>query len=195
MRIAFYGIMRQVGTSANMAAVSAGLAYYFKSSVLIEEAGGSKIMSARQSAAPYTSCVPLEQIILTDCRRNERPDKIIRVCDLLVLNLSIPCPESEYLYFRHLSIQKNVVFLIGKYHKNQLDELKSFIYRCRIDPMQICAIPYNLRFQRAYENQNILKYIAGYEKNAGSYEAFVFGQYLKHTVHTIMNFKNRKEEL
>lgn len=183
MQIAFYGIARQIGTSANMAAISAGFMHYLSRPSFQEDFHRKENFRK-------------EKLIFTDFGNTAPLGLDQTPYDLLVLNLSIPHQESAYVYFRHSFIRKNIIFLIGKYHENQLEERKKLVMQYRIDPMRVCSIPYNLRFQRAYENEKVVTYVENLGKPAGSYEDFVFEKYLKHTMRTIITYADsRKGEI
>lgn len=162
MQIAFWGIARQIGTSANMAAVAAGLERYAQ--------------------------IP-DTFILKECGSGQWEEETIKSCQLLVVNITIPHQGMENIYLKHLPVHKNIIFLVGKYHQNQFDELKSLVRQYRIDTSGVCTIPYNMRFQKAYENRTVFTYVRNFEKTAKSCEDSLFERSLKHTVNKILHFE------
>ncbi len=182
MHVAFYGAVRHVGTSANMTVMAAGFWYYRQLPVLIRD---------RETDLPC----PQEEIIFTDCTNQSNAEEIIKNCNLLVLNLSIPYQELEKVYFRHSFVQKNIIFLIGKYYQNKSYELKELARQYRIPFERICVIPYSPRFQKAYENQKVLQYIKEQSKANQSYEAFEFEKHLKRALNAVVTYGNSKGEV
>lgn len=181
MQIAFYAAARQIGASANLAAVSAGFMHYFKIPVFLESSQASK------DARPG-------KVFLKECGCMPQTEESFHGCDLLVLNLAIPYQESAYVCFRHFFVRENVIFLIGKYHKNQSEQIKQFARQYRVDSSRICTIPYNPRFAKAYEDRQVFSYLAGNGKTAGSCEDFVFEKQLRYTVTKFFIYANRKGE-
>lgn len=182
MQVAFYGIAHCVGTSANMAAIAAGLWYYQKLPVTIRR---------DMTEIPCGE----EEIIFTDCTNRNDAEEIIRNCNLLVLNLSIPYRELEEIYFRYSLVQKNIIFLIGKYYQNKSYELEELARVYRIPTGRVCAIPYNPRFQKAYENRQVLEYVKNQAKDKQSGEAFAFQNYLKSALKAVITYGYSKGEV
>lgn len=178
MQIAFYGIVRQIGTSANMAAVEAGLVHYYK-------------LPVKSSIYQTGRVGQTKDILLTDCRKRMDVEEAIKTCDLFVLNISIPAQELEEVYFRHSLVRKNVIFLIGKYYQNKFYELNHLAREYRIPLSRICTIPYNPRFQKAYENRQVLEYIKA-EKN---YQDAEFETNLKRALNAVITYGIRKGEV
>ena len=83
MHIAFLGAGRSVGTSANMAALAAGLMHYYS---IPASTGGHRAFLPRT-----------EGIFLSDCSDGGDAGKIIASCDLLALNVPIPLNELKRL--------------------------------------------------------------------------------------------------
>lgn len=182
MQVAFYGIARCVGTTANMMTLASGLRYYQNLPVVIKDAEAEDFDRK-------------EAIIFTDCTNRSNAEEIIRNSNLLVLNLSIPHQELEEVYFRHSFVQKNIIFLIGKYYQNKSCELKELARAYRIPFGRVCAIPYSPRFQKAYENRQILQYVKEQEKASLSCEAVQFKTYLKHALDAVITYGNSKGEV
>lgn len=178
MQIAFYGTARQIGTSANMAAVEAGFMHYYK-------------LPVKSSIFQPGRVVQTKDILLTECRNQIEVGKVIKTCDLLILNVSIPAQELEKVYFRHSLVRKNVIFLIGKYYQNKFYELNHLAREYRIPLSRICTIPYNPRFQKAYENRQVLEYVKA-EKN---YQDVEFEANLKRTLDAVITYGSRKGEV
>lgn len=178
MQIAFYGTARHIGTSANMAAVEAGLIHYHK------------FPASRRQWTPEMAEIG-DEIILTDCTSPQKAHGMLDSCDLLVLNLSFPYRGLEEVYFRHSLVRKNVIFLIGKYYQNKVCELEQLAKAYRIPLSRVCTIPYNLRFQKAYENQQVLKYV----RNVASYEDVWFETNLKRTLRAIIHYGLKKGDV
>lgn len=180
MRVAFYGIARSVGTSANLAAVAAGLSHYRKILALTDDFSGK----AGQKG----------DILLADCGAGTGADEKIGSCDLLALNLSIPRREPDQAYLSRFLVRKNVIFLIGKYYPNPFGELERIAGQYRIDRSRICVIPYNPRFAKAYENNRIPAYLkrCGHAPRGGGDSDFEC--YLKRAVGAVITYGNRKGE-
>lgn len=178
MHIVFYGTVRRIGTSANMAAAAAGMTQYLQLPVSYEcfKTGGGLA----------------EEICFTDCSRSNCLEQMIRSCDLLVLNLSHSYQELSDVYLRHTLVRKNVIFLIGKYIPDQLNELTKLAKQYRIAEKRICMIPYNTRFSMAYENHRILAYLNRSHFGTTSYEDLEFEKNLKHVISTMITYANRK---
>ena len=183
MQAAFYGIARHIGTSANMAAVAAGLVHYCGCSVF------TGIPKQKNSIS--------EEIILTDltdCGCSNDAEEIIEICDLLVLNLSVPNRELEDVYLRHSLVRKNVIFLFGKYYQNRSNEIRQLAAEYRIDRSRICMIPYNPGFGYAYETHRVSNYIK-YCPFAGNYKDIQFQQQVKRAANAVLTYGNRKGEI
>lgn len=181
MQIAFYGIARGIGTSANMAAVAAGMVGYFKI---------QNLRSDRQSALKAAD----GQWILTDCGRCKDAADVIASCDLLALNISIPDQGLEEVYFRHSLVRKNVIFLIGKYYQDSPNELKQLAYRYRIPLERICVIPYHPGFAYAYDQDAVTKALPGIHKRAKSRLDWEFEQHVKRAASAVITYGKRKGE-
>jgi len=180
LQAAFYGIARHIGTSANMAAVAAGLVHYYGCSVSVG------IPKQKNSIS--------EKIILTDCSCSNDADRIIEICDLLVLNLSVPNRELDQVYLRHSLVRKNVIFLFGKYYQNEPNEIRQLAAEYRIDRSRICMIPYNPGFGYAYERHRVLNYMKKCPF-AGNYKDIQFQQQVKQAVDAVLTYGNRKGEI
>lgn len=180
MQVAFYGIARRIGTSANMAAVAAGLIHYCGQTV-------SFGVQKRESSLS-------EEIVLTDCTCSNDADEIIKSCDLLVLNLSVPNRELENVYLRHSLVRKNVIFLFGKYYQNQSNEIRQLAGEYRIDSSRICMIPYDPGFGYACETNQVFRYIQN-RPFAGSYKDIQFKQQVKRAADAVLTYGNRKGEI
>ena len=180
MQIAFYGIARQIGTSANMAAVAAGFTQYMK-------------MPVTWNWDWEHSSMNKHVVCLSDCK-NKLQKEQINHCSLLVLNLILPQSGMEKIFLEHSFVHRNVVFLIGKYHPNQSKELEQVVLKYRIDDSRICTIPYNIRFQKAYENGTVLDYIRSCRKTGRSCEDFLFEKHLKQVIKKILIYGTGKGE-
>lgn len=180
MQVVFYGTARHIGTSANMEAVAAGLTCYCGCTV-------SKGTGKRKSSVS-------EEIILTDCTCSSDADEMIDICDLLVLNLSVPNRELESVYFRHALVRKNVIFLLGKYNQNQSGEIGRLSVEYRIGRSRICTVPYDPGFGYAYETHRVFDYI----KNRSFTEScrdMQFKWQIKRTADAVFTYGKRKGEL
>lgn len=169
MKVAFYGTERKVGTSANMAVI------------------------AREIAL----CHSITTVNLIDYShgREEKFNSMMSDSDLLVLNISLTGSGLEKLYLRNDLVHKNIIFLVGKYYHNQEDELKKLARFYRIAPEKVCAIPYNPRFQRAYENQKVSEYLKRQLFSENSLEDTQFQMRLQDTMRTILKYGRRKGDL
>lgn len=105
--------------------------------------------------------------------------------DLFVVNLSVSDRKIENIFFKHSFVQKNVVFLFGKYFHKDADALRAFAKNFRVDMGRICTIPYNMRFQQAYEHHKLPAYLL---QKKCSYEDEVFKQNLFQTMRTILMY-------
>ncbi len=182
MKIAFYGTARHVGTSANMAAVAAGFWHYLKIPAFME-------------AFPADTGSKIQRVSLFDCSRSADSEECIKRCDLLALNISFAYQNLEEAYFRHSLVQKNVVFLVGKYYQDRSDKLAYLAKEYRVDRSRICTLPYNTRFGYAYENQRVLHYVENWKKSKESYADLDFKKNLKHAVSTMIYYADRKGEM
>lgn len=174
MKIAFYGTAGHIGTSANMAAVAAGFLHYLKIPVFVEEEE-----------------LDAENIVLIDCSKRKDAKEIIESCELLVLNLSIPCRELEKVYFRHSLVRKNVIFLIGKYYQDKPNELEQLAKQYRIPKEKVFGMLYNPRFQEAYEKNQVLRYLKGIKR----YEDMEFAKNLKLLLDAMITYGIRKGDM
>lgn len=181
MRVAFYGIARQSGTSANMAAVEAGLSCYRAE---LAKSGDARAWANRQA----------EAVMLTDYGNRLRAGAWMDACDLLALNLSIPCLKLDEAFLRHFLSRRNVLFFISKYSPGQSGELEKLTRRYRIERSRICPIPYNPRFIKAYENHTVPVYLAMRGQAPQSYGDLIFEQSVKRAVGAIYHYGNRKGE-
>lgn len=181
MRIAFYGIAHGVGTSANLSAVAAGLSRYRKSFAFMENFHAEGAWRG-------------EAITLKDCGVGMDADEKIESCDLLVLNLSIPSRKLDQIYLSQFLVRKNVIFLVGKYYPETYGQLGRMAGRYRINRSRICAIPYNPRFAKAYEEKSISAYLdrCGQAPRGGGDSDFEC--FLKRAVGAIITYGNRKGE-
>jgi len=178
LHIAFYGSVRQIGTSANMSAVAAGITQYLQLPVSYENM--------------KTDARLKETMRFTDCSRSVCAEQVMKSCDLLVINLSYSFQELAHVYLRHSLVRKNVVFLIGKYIPNNSNQLKQLAKQYRISENRICMIPYNPRFSKAYENHRVFDYLNCSSIGAASYEDFDFCINLNHVINTMITYVNRK---
>lgn len=189
MQVAFYGVMRHVGTSANMAVVAAGLTYYFKIPAVIGHAPVVLDKAAWEK----------EPVFLTDCSppgyTEESRMELIESCDLLVLNVSLPYQELEDIYVRYSLVRKNVIFLIGKYYQDKSHELKGLARQLRVSAGRISAIPYHPAFEAAYVRQEVSGYIKRLAEGKNNFLDLQFENQLKHALHTVMTYGKRKGEL
>lgn len=181
MRVAFYGIARQVGTSANMAAVAAGLSCY-----------RSEMAKCKIEGAP--ACRQAEPVTLTDCGGWGRAGIWTDACDLLACNLPFPCRKLEEACCSDFFVRKNVILLIAKYSAEQSGELERLASLCRIERSRICVIPYNPRFIKAYEDRAVAAYLEHCGRACGSYEDSVFWQSVMRAVRAVIYYGNRKGE-
>lgn len=181
MHIAFLGAGRSVGTSANMAALAAGLMHYYS---IPASTGGHRAFLPRT-----------EGIFLSDCSDGGDAGKIIASCDLLALNVPIPLKGMELLYLQYSIVRRNVIFLIGKYFKEKQNELKRLAGQYRIPLGRICPIPYSPHFQRAYEGNRVMEYVKGLERAKGGYQDVFFQEHLKRAVDAALIYMDRKGEL
>lgn len=180
MQVVFYGTARHIGTSANMEAVAAGLTCYC----------GCKVS---EGTGKWKSSVS-EEVILTDCTCSSDADEMIDICDLLVLNVSVPNRELEHIYFRHALVRKNVMFLFGKYNQNQSEEIRRLSCEYRIDCSRICTIPYDPGFGYAYETHRVLDYIKN-RSQAGNYRDMQFKRQIKRTAEAVLIYGKKKGEI
>lgn len=172
MQIAFYGISHHVGTSANMAAVHAAF---------VQGCPRSLAFGQRQQEDGCHTKPP----VLTKISKSGLSGAFCAY-DLVAVNLSIPCRELEEIYVLHSLVRKNVIFLIGKYHQNQKNELDFLIRHYRLDPARVCAIPYNQRFAKAYGGRNVSAYCRSISTGGGSYEDAEFHNHLSRAVRTML---------
>lgn len=182
MQVVFYASARQIGASANLAAISAGLMHYFKIPVYLGTAQASEEMRS-------------DKIFLKEGGAVPQTEESFSSCDLLVLNLAIPCQELSYVCFRHFFVRENVMFLVGKYHKNQSEQLKQFLRYYRVEASKLCTVPYNLRFAKAYEDRQVFSYVAGSRGRDKSCEDYIFEKQLRQTVKKLLIYANRKGEI
>jgi hypothetical protein len=182
LHIAFYGIAPEVGTSANMKAVAAGFLQYQNRYVKITEDEESDFVFS-------------EELVFTDCTNNRHAEEIIGKSDLLVYNLLIPYQELETVYFRHSMVQKNIIFLIGKYYQDKFYDKTKLARTYRIAEERICTIPYSPRFQKAYENETILQYVREQQGKQTSLEAVEFTACLQQMIQAVCTCTGRKGEI
>lgn len=180
MQVAFYGTARHIGTSANLEAVAAGLTYYCGCPVLIGTGQQNSSVS--------------KEVILTDCIGGRAADEMIQICDLLVLNLSVPNRELEHVYLRHSLVRKNVIFLFGKYTQNQSNEIRRLAGEYRIDESRICMIPYNPGFGYAYETHRVSDYIKS-RSSGRTYKDMQFKRQVKRAAKAVLTYGKRKGEI
>lgn len=181
LRIAFCGIARHVGTSANLAAVAAGLSRYLQIPVFD---GGFGEGAGRKEQAVW----------LADCGSYGQARESAPSCDLLIVNMSIPYRELDNVYFRHSFARKNVIFLVGKYYPEHSGELAQIAREYRISSSRICAIWHSPRFAKAYESNTVCEYLDSLQKDRKSYEDFNFEKHLKRAVDAVITYGNRKGE-
>lgn len=174
MRAVFFGLSPGVGTSANMQLAALGAAFYPK---LYAKKGGEPVQFIRYNNKEGTKA------------SHRADDK-----DLLVANLSLTHSGLEEFFLNQPMVHKNIIFLIGKYHGSSKKELQDLSRQYRIPMGKICAIPYNQRFRRAYENGHILEYLK-WQQQTPTLENQVFGESLKKLLFTIANHEDRKGEI
>ncbi|MCI8874807.1 MAG: hypothetical protein HFI77_01890 [Lachnospiraceae bacterium] len=173
MQVAFLGAEPKAGTSANMQLAAWGAFFH---PVLRERAG---IQKAEFTDFGQWSAADLKQI---------------SSWDLLAVNLSLTESTWEELFLNQSMFQNNIIFLIGKYHHSQKRELERFSRWYRISMERICPIPYNQRFQKAYESGRILSYLK-WQQEEFCYENRVFGQCLKELLMAIGKYGKRKGDI
>lgn len=182
MQVVFYGTARGVGTSANMAACAAGLLHFFQIPV--------KIRSWEEPEKSQKG-----QVSFLDCAGQKETGGIIQSCDLLALNLSLPCRGLEEAYLKHFLVRKNVIFLVGKYYQNRLLELKQLAAWFRIPSQRIGVIPYHPGFREAYENKEILRYLKNPKGKRKSSRDYEFEKCIECAAKAVITYGNRKGEL
>lgn len=173
MQVVFYGTEPGVGTSANMQLAAFGTA------VLKKENG----------------FVP-PKMQFFDCSKTEsrEREKKIRACDLFAVNISLTPSGLENFFLHQSFVQKNIIFLIGKYYHYQKTELQKFARDYRISPGRICPIPYNQRFKAAYESGQVLPYLKWQQReNTLENSEFLVG--LKKMIWAMEKYADRKGEL
>ena len=180
MQIAFYGTARNVGTSANMAAVQAFLA---NDCPYVET-----MRQPEKSAAA-------KDFIFTDCSQIPEAEAVMETCDLLVLNLSISGRGLETVYTAYSIVRKNVVFLIGKYIQNQSEEVMRIAREYRMEQSRICMIPYHPGFARAYEHEKVPRFLKGQKQSANSCADRYFNQQVERASKAVLIYANRKGDL
>lgn len=170
LKIAFYGTASQVGTSANMAVV----AEFFRCCQKIA------MENYPQTFGDNTS------IIFQDYghKKDEIWNSLADV-DLVVVNLPDSDRSFETLFFSNSLVQKNVIFLFGKYFHNDTNALIAFAKNYRIDMGRVCAIPYNLRFGQAYENHRLSSYLM---QKKDSFEDELFKKNLWDVMRAILTY-------
>lgn len=177
MKIAFYGVTRQVGTSANMAAIAAGLAHYYHIPVHISDKSEEPWLIEQE-----------EHIQFMDCSRKTEAEawQIANICDLFVINFLNPNPKLEDIYSRYSLVRKNILFLVGKYYHSSEMCLEEIAKQYRLENSRVCAMPYNIRFQSAYENQNLLGYLKGQGNIRRDYEDEMFQKNLLQVLQRVL---------
>lgn len=174
MRAVFFGLGPGVGTSANMQLAALGTDFY----------------------SSFYAGENREQVQFIDCRWQDGREVFRQTCDkdLLVANISLTPFGLEEFFLNHSIVHKNIIFLIGKYHRNSKEELQYLSRQYRIPLGRICSIPYSQRFKLAYENGHILEYL-NWQQQTPTYENWVFGQSLRELLFAIAKYKNRKGEI
>lgn len=174
MQVVFYGTEPGVGTSANMQLAAFGAA------VLKKEKG----------------FVPGNEMQFFDCSKadSREREKKIRACDLFAVNISLAPSGLENFFLYQSFVQKNIIFLIGKYYHSQEMELQKLARDYRISTERICPIPYNQRFKAAYESGQILPYLK-WQQRENTLENIEFLKGLKKMVWAMEKYADRKGEL
>ncbi|MBO5372428.1 MAG: hypothetical protein J6A75_06890 [Lachnospiraceae bacterium] len=167
MKIAFYGTAPDIGTSANMAVV-------------------------REYLRCCWNIADIEAAILFADYSNKKAqiEEILEKFDLLVMNISASDRNVERIFLENSFIRKNVIFLFGKYNHHNENALYAFAKEYRIDRGRVCAIPYNLRFQRAHEHNKIAAYL---RQKKDSFEDEIFKKNLFRIACAISNYAKKGE--
>lgn len=173
MRAVFLGLEPEAGTSANMQLVLCGAAVhpYFR----------DEIRNGRTEFVDFG---------LAD-REGWRQ---LSAGDLLVVNLSLHSSMLEKLYLNGSFVRKNIIFLIGKYYQNDETELRYLSRWYRIPPGRICVIPFNPRFQRAYELHKISEYLT-WQQRERTLENMELKRCLDGMLDAMVRYKDRKGEI
>lgn len=159
MKVAFYGVSRGIGTSANMQILK-------------------HIFSAQNKSVSFTD--------ISEYKGKELEEKISSY-HLLVINTSLTDSDFLEFYLRHSVARKNILFLIGKnFHEEK--ECRRFAKSYRIDAARICTIPYNMRFQTAYDKGKLYDFLMKEIKNGDSTETVFFRKNLKEAADAILKF-------
>lgn len=174
MRVAFIGAEPKVGTSANMALAVWGTFFH-------------------PFCRDGTGNVPIQFL---ECKKNDvaKAQEKNLDCDLLAVNLSLNSSGLEELFLNKSFVQKNIIFLIGKYYHSQERDLERLSRWYRIPRERICPIPFNQRFRQAYESGRIPSYLRWQEKDC-SFENMQFGQCLRGMLLAMEKFGKRKGEI
>lgn len=178
MKIVFYGAQPHIGTSANMSAAVCGLWAFYG------------IQTTQASDMHQYLKHSNEDWIFFDARgmKGELLQKVLRVSDIIVLNISQTASGLKQFYLDHRMVHSNLLLLVGKYHKNTNYNLIKLGQQYRIDAGRICGIPYNVRFQKAYEDGRILPFIRQELRWTGNYENQQFLKELHRMIQALIKY-------
>lgn len=172
MRVAFFGAEPKVGTSANMQLAAWGTLFSPLSGV-------------------ETDILSME---FTDCKETGIAEEQLSCCDLLAVNISLNGSGLEEFILNRSFVQRNIIFLIGKYYQSQDRELERLSRWYRIPEERICPIPYNQRFKRAYESGCIPSYLK-WQQRESSFENTEFIRCVSGMLSAMAKFGKRKGEI
>lgn len=178
MRVLFCGARSGIGTSAGMSALRWGL------SVMCN-------IQSRQvyEAEEFLKARPQEMVCFdTGEMRGEVFYRLLHLADLVVLNISQTGSGLEQFYLDHQMVHTNLLLLVGKYHNIKENSLHVFEQQYRIDSRRICAIPFNMRFHRAYEDGRMLSFIRKELRWTDNWENQQFLWELIRTMQALMNY-------
>lgn len=177
MKIAFYGTAPDIGTSANMAVV----AEFFR-------------CCQEMAVKNYPQIFGDDSAIIFQDYSHKKDNlwHTLEDVNLLVVNLPASDRKFETIYFKNSLVQKNVIFLFGKYFHNETDEdeLLAFAKKYRVDMGRVCSIPYNPRFQQAYENHRLSAYL---RQTKASYEDEKFKENLQDIMRAILTYADKEQ--
>lgn len=178
-KIVFWSEKSDSGTTSNMKAVAAMLAFKYQ-------------MVCRQSGVIILSNG--ERIVtITDCGAGMgiHARKQLEGADLIVVNFRQIPHTLDFLFTGYTGISKKIVYFISSYQKNSLYN-KNYIYNYyRITPERLGVIPYNPEFQMACSRGRAAAYVKGKENLDTTDRRAYFFEELERTVQVLLrNLEN-----
>ena len=150
-KIVFWSEKSDSGTTSNMKAVAAMLAFKYQYHMTCRQSGVIILSNGER------------MVTITDCGAGMgiHARKQLEGADLIVVNFRQIPHTLDFLFTGYTGISKKIVYFISSYQKDSIYN-KNYIYHYyRITPERLGVIPYNPEFQMACSSGRAAAYVRG----------------------------------